>query len=289
MIDFDFHIHSAPHSSCATQSVKEAVLKAYSAGIRTIALCDHNCIDGLEEAKIECNKLGMNFVNGVELSVTVSGVSESVDGNVIHILGYNIQPDKELFKELKAQFDRDYQAQFDEKKKYLKSKGYCFSDLVANNKELRKELCANGYFSNDKDAKAFLHSDEIKKLFPPKKIPIDEVVNIIHSLGGIAVLAHPNSAENHVCLKIEQTNQIIKFLVAKGLDGLEVFHPVTVSESGVVDNLLDQAKVYNLKVTLGSDRHNCDDCDGNEYFPMADKLKTIDYNFEAIRTFWEPR
>ena len=287
MIDFDFHIHSAPHSSCAKQSVKEAVVKAYSAGIKIMALCDHNCIDGLEEAKIECEKLGMTFVNGVELSVPVSGVSESVDGNVIHVLGYNIKPDKELFKNLKAQFDRDYQAQFDEKKKYLKSKGYCFSDLVTNNKQLREELCANGYFANNQEAKAFLHSEEIEKLFPPKKIPISEVVDIIHSLGGIAVLAHPNSAENHVCLTMEQTNQIIKFLVVKGLDGIEVFHPSTVSVGDIVDNLLEQARIYNLKVTLGSDRHNCDNDNGDEYFPMADKLKAIDYNFESIRTFWK--
>ena len=288
MIDFDFHIHSAPHSGCAKQSVKEAVARAYSAGIRTIALCDHNCIDGLEEAKSECDKLGMTFVNGVELSVSVNGTSDSVDGKIIHVLGYNIKPDKALFASLKAQFDKDYQAKLVAIIEYLRANGYKISDSVTTSKELRKELCANGYFTEEREAKKFLSSEEMLTRFPPKKIPIDCVVDIIHSLGGLAVLAHPNSGEDHVHLQISQTNKIIKYLVSKGLDGIEVFHPETVSGSGVVENLLEQAKLYNLKVTLGSDRHHYDDeCYGNTYFSMADKLKTIDYDFETIRTFWQ--
>lgn len=287
MIDFDFHVHSAPHSGCATQSVQEAIAKAYSAGIKTIALCDHNCIDGLKEAKAECDKLGMTFVNGVELSVTVSGVGNGVDGKVIHVLGYNIKPNKALFDSLKSQFDKDYQIQFAAKKKYLKSIGYHFDESVATTKELRKELCANGYFSEDKQAKHFLNSEEMRRLFPSKKIPIDDVVDIVHSLGGIAVFAHPNRAENHVELQISQTNAIIDYLASKGLDGLEVFHPDTVSEEGIVANLLAQAKAHKLKVTLGSDRHHCDDRYGSNYFSMAEKLKTIDYDFESIKTFWK--
>ena len=287
MIDFDFHVHSAPHSGCASQSVKEAVLKAHSAGIKTMALCDHNCIDGLEEARTECDKLGMTLVNGVELSVLVSNIDESVDYNVIHVLGYNIKDDKELFHSLTAQLDREWQIQFVEIKKYLKSNGYRFSDSVTSNKELRKELCANGHFVNEREAKKFFNSKEMRRRFPPKKIPIDTVVDFVHSLGGIAVLAHPNRAENHVCLQINQTNTIIDYLVTQGLDGIEVFHCDTVIEEGVVPNLLAQAKRHNLKVTLGSDRHHCDDRYGKDYFSMAEKLKTIDYDFETIRTFWK--
>ena len=287
MIDFDFHIHSAPHSGCASQTVKQAVEKAYSAGIRTIALCDHNCIDGLEEAKAECDRLGMTFVNGVELSVSVCGVSDSLDGTVIHVLGYNINPDKVLFASLKEPFDREVQSRFNAIIEYLQSLGYKISDGVSTSKELRKELHTNGYFADEKEAKRFLKSPEILSRFPLKKIPIDCIVDIIHALGGLAVLAHPNSGEDHAHLQIYQTNQIIEFLAQKGLDGLEVFHSDTVSESGVVDNLLEQAKLYNLKITLGSDRHHCDDRYGNDYFSMADKLKTIDYGFDTIRTFWK--
>ena len=287
MIDFDFHIHSSPHSGCAGQTVKEAVKKAHDSGIKSIALCDHNCIDGLDEARRECEKLGMTFVNGVELSVSVRGVSDSVDGVVIHVLGYNIRPDRKLFASLKAPFDKEAEKQFEEQKKYIISLGYCISDAVKDSGELRRELINKGYFSDRKEVKKFLKSEEMKRRFPPKKIPLDKVVDIIHKMGGLAVMAHPNDGEDHVRLTKKQTNEIIKFLADKGLDGLEVFHYSTVNEEGTVENLLKQAKKYNLKVTLGSDRHYCDDRYGENYFSMAEKLEKFDYPFENIKNFWK--
>ena len=286
MIDFDFHIHSAPHSGCAGQTVKEAIKKAHDSGIKTVALCDHNCIDGLEEARSECEKLGMRFVNGVELSVSVSGVSESVDGIVIHVLGYNITPDRELFNRIKSRFDRDYVARLKAICEYLKeSRGWRIAGGICASKQLREELVSRGYFPDTAQAKSFLCSKEISDKFPEKKIPIEEVVGIIHSLGGLAVMAHPNNAENHVRLSVSQTNEIVRFLAGKGLDGLEVFHYSTVKEEGVVENLLQQAEKYNLKVTLGSDRHYCDDRYGKDYFSMAEKLKSFDYDFDSIKNF----
>lgn len=285
-IYFDFHIHSKPHSGCAHQTVKEAVNKAFESGIKTIALCDHNCIDGLAEARIECEKLGMTLVNGVELSVSVQGVSNSCDGKIIHILGYNIKPDKELFNSYKSPMDKEHRIRLKKIANYLNSCGYKVSTTIQSSKELRQELCQNGYFTDEK-AKEFLSSNEITEKFPQKKIPIDSVVDIIHSLGGIAVMAHPNRAENHVALSINQTNEIIEFLVSKGLDGIEVFHYDTVNEKGVVENLLEQVRKYNLKVTLGSDRHYCDDRYGPTYFSMEKMLNSFDYDFDTIRTFWK--
>ena len=193
MIDFDFHIHSAPYSGCAGQTVKEAVKKAFDSGIKTIVLCDHNCIDGLEEARKECEKLGMTFVNGVELSVSVDGVSENVDGNVIHVLGYNIRADKVSFDRIKSKFDKDYEERIATIVAYLKNeKGWQLTENIHSSQELREELISNGYFPDKKQVKLFLCSKDILSRFPEKKIPISEVVNIIHSLGGLAVMAHPN-------------------------------------------------------------------------------------------------
>lgn len=288
MIDFDFHIHSAPYSGCAGQTVKEAVKKAFDSGIKTIALCDHNCIDGLEEARKECEKLGMTFVNGVELSVSVDGVSENVDGNVIHVLGYNIRPDKVLFDQIKSKFDQDYKERIAAIVVYLKKeKGWQFTENIHSSKELREALISKGYFLDKKETKSFLCSKEILSRFPEKKIPISDVVGMIHSLGGLAVMAHPNNAENHVNLSTEQTNEIIKYLVSKELDGIEVFHYSTVNESGAVENLLKQAEIYKLKATLGSDRHYADDRYGNNYFSMADKLNEYDFDFAQIKNFWK--
>ena len=290
MIDFDFHIHSAPHSGCAGQTVKQAIEKAHESGINTIALCDHNCIDGLEEARAECEKRGMTLVNGVEFSVSINGVLKGVDGIVIHVLGYNIAPDKQLFNSIKSQFDREYVARIEKISKYLKaSRGWSLADGgdISSSKRLREAMVSRGYFSDVKQAKAFLCSKEIVGKFPERKIPIEDVVDIVHSLGGLAVMAHPNNAENHIHLTESETNEIIEFLADKGLDGIEVFHYSTVSEEGAVENLLKQAEKYNLKVTLGSDRHYCDDRYGDSYFSMAEKLSKFDYDFGSIKNFWK--
>lgn len=171
---------------------------------------------------------------------------------------------------------------------YLKNdKGWQLTEDIHSGEELREELISRGYFLDKKEAKLFLSSKEILSRFPEKKIPVSEVVGMIHSLGGLAVMAHPNNAENHVNLTIEQTNEIIKYLVGKGLDGIEVFHYSTVNESGVVENLLKQADMYKLKVTLGSDRHFSDDRYGNNYFSMADKLNEYDFDFAQIKNFWK--
>lgn len=288
MINFDFHIHSTPYSGCAKQTVKEAIKKAYDSKITTIALCDHNCIDGLEEARSECDKLGMTFVNGVELSVSVNGVSKEVDGNVIHVLGYNITPEKEVFNRINSRLNREDRNRTKAVIEYLKEvRGWQIDEEICTGKQLREELVSKGYLSDTKQAKLFLCSKEIIQKFPENKIPVEKVVDIIHSLGGLAVLAHPNNAENHINLSISQTNTIIEYLVSKGLDGLEVFHYSTVNEEGVVDNLLEQVKKYNLKVTLGSDRHYSDGRYGNNYFSMAEKLSQIDYDFNSIKNFWK--
>ena len=125
----------------------------------------------------------MTFVNGVELSVSVDGVSGNVDGNVIHVLGYNIRLDKEWFDRLKSKFDREYVARIKNIVAYLKNeKGWQLTGNINNSKELREELISKGYSPDNKQTKLFLCSKEILSRYPEKKIPISEVVDMIHSL-----------------------------------------------------------------------------------------------------------
>lgn len=50
---------------------------------------------------------------------------------------------------------------------------------------------------------------------------MDEVINEIHSAGGIAVLAHPSKFDNF--------DEIDKY-IEMGLDGVEVWHPLASDE-----------------------------------------------------------
>lgn len=122
MIDFDFHIHSN-YSPCASQTVSQAVQQAYAAGIDTIALCDHNCIEGLDEAKYECNRLGMTFINGVEISAKIGNEIPSLNGCVCHVLGYAFT-DYNVFNNRMESIKQQYLVRLQDIADYLFKKRY---------------------------------------------------------------------------------------------------------------------------------------------------------------------
>jgi predicted metal-dependent phosphoesterase TrpH len=75
----DFHIHST--ASDGALSPEKIVLTAKSTGIDTIAITDHNTVDGIERAAVAGRLYGVSVIPGVELSTRYKGES-------IHILGY---------------------------------------------------------------------------------------------------------------------------------------------------------------------------------------------------------
>lgn len=97
-----------------------------------------------------------------------------------------------------------------------------------------------------------IYGDVYQKLFAPggqALVELDypdvrEVLELIHSAGGVAVMAHPvqNDAE-----------QSLDELVSLGLDGVEVWHPDH-SEADV-QRLEDYARHHRLLMTGGSDFH----------------------------------
>ena len=81
-----------------------------------------------------------------------------------------------------------------------------------------------------------------------------DVINAIHSAGGVAVLAHP------ACYWAINLDSFVKSLVALGLDGIEVFYPyrrhrgvIKFHKASTVEKI---ACKYNLIMTGGSDSHH---------------------------------
>jgi hypothetical protein len=79
----DLHTHST--ASDGTLAPAALVERAAAAGIRVLALTDHDTTDGLTEAQMAARSQGITLVPGVEVSVTWGG-------RTIHILGLNIEP-----------------------------------------------------------------------------------------------------------------------------------------------------------------------------------------------------
>ena len=76
----DLHIHST--FSDGTLTPTEIVQEASRVGLRAIALADHDNIDGIPEATHAGQKIGLEVLTGVELSVVWRNFQD------IHLLGY---------------------------------------------------------------------------------------------------------------------------------------------------------------------------------------------------------
>lgn len=78
---FDFHCHSTASDGALTPDILMA--RAARNGARHIALTDHDQLAGLAQARQSAEQLGMQFVDGVEISVSWRGMS-------VHIVGLNL-------------------------------------------------------------------------------------------------------------------------------------------------------------------------------------------------------
>ena len=68
---YDLHSHST--LSDGTLTPRELVQRAAGAGVRVLALTDHDTTDGVGEALVAARSVGIELVPGVEISVTWQG------------------------------------------------------------------------------------------------------------------------------------------------------------------------------------------------------------------------
>ncbi|AIZ33540.1 PHP domain-containing protein [Pseudomonas parafulva] len=83
-MNVDLHCHST--ASDGALSPTALVARAHEHGVRTLALTDHDTLEGLPEARAACLERGLQWVSGVELSCTWGGAT-------IHVLGYDFALD----------------------------------------------------------------------------------------------------------------------------------------------------------------------------------------------------
>ena len=76
------------------------------------------------------------------------------------------------------------------------------------------------------------------------RLSVQEAIKLIHSAGGVAVLAHPYMLHN---------DALIAEFAGYGLEGIEVHYPE--HSQAMVNFYLDLAKKLNLLVTGGTDFH----------------------------------
>jgi predicted metal-dependent phosphoesterase TrpH len=115
---------------------------------------------------------------------------------------------------------------------------------------IARALLERGYVSTVEDAfRRYLVPCNVPKCY----WPMDDAINEIKRIGGIAVLAHPTTVSNDR----QELRNIIGELAGMGLDGIEVFN--NMAQVDEIEFLRRLALEYGLLMTGGSDFHGIEE------------------------------
>ncbi len=240
----DLHMHTNCSDGLCNPS--EILEKVRGANLSAFAITDHDTIDGYKVIQALRTGKDPELICGVELS---AGYNESD----LHILAYGFDPDHiELAKALtRFQEARNERGRKMVEKLTQLGVKITYQDVQKNagpgvigRPHVAEAIFDSGAVSRYNEAfEKYIGAGGpayvAKASFAPS-----EAIELIHSAGGAAVLAHPAVGGAH---------RHLEMLVGLGLDGLEVFHPEHSSED--VKKFKMAAKDFGLSITGGSDYH----------------------------------
>lgn len=248
----DMHTHTC--FSDGDLMPDELIKKAKKEGISTIAITDHDTLQGLQNITINPKEVGVTVINGIEIST-------KVPIGRMHILGYDINiNDKILNNKMKELHNRSlYSAAgiiCQLKKDY---------DIVFTTEEILEILNKNSNIGRPDVAKLLIKyglASSVQEAFDKylieayehcgkiaKGITMQESIKLIKDAGGLAVLAHPITLKRTP----DELDTLVGQLVGLGLDGIEVYHSEHSPKNS--EEYLQLANKYNLLVSGGSDYH----------------------------------
>lgn len=246
----DLHTHTL--SSDGKQPPAENVRLAHEKGLTAVAITDHDTVGGIAEALEAGRQYGITVVPGVEISTRAGGKE-------IHVLGYFVDYEQELFLSRLAR-QRETRDQRNEaiigKLNELGIAITLANVIKGIGRELKQgesvgrphiadELVRLGAAADMRDAfDKYLAEGAAAYVSPPRIAP-ELACKWILEAGGVPVLAHPG---------IYGDDALVREIIAGSeLRGIEVYH----SDHGPAEEsrYLAMAEEFGLLVTGGSDFH----------------------------------
>ncbi|OON97626.1 MAG: hypothetical protein ATN36_02820 [Epulopiscium sp. Nele67-Bin005] len=279
MYPIDLHVHST--MSDGTFTPREIAFYAKAKGLQTIALTDHDTISGVLECQEAGNLVNLKVIAGIEFSVNYFDKE-------VHMLGYFIDIHNE---KLTSHLENLVVSRHERNLKMLEKLGELgfpmeYSDIATSEKNalltrahFAQAMLKKGYVKNIDDAFNLYLGNGKPAFIPREHVDFKECIDLIHEIGGVAVIAHPGLYKSFTDEKLDK---FIKTLAEAGLDGIETIYPKYSKEQE--EEFLYLCKKYNLLPTGGSDFHgeNKKDLDigkgyGKTFVPstLLDALETL--------------
>jgi 3',5'-nucleoside bisphosphate phosphatase len=251
----DLHAHTT--ASDGTKSPTELVQLAAAEGLVGLAVTDHDTVDGVAEAMAEGDRLGVEVIPGVEISLEYKGPKVGGRRGWMHLLVYHLPLDGPLANELRQM--QDWRA----KRNVRMIKKLCELGLEMTLDEVAAAsgggqigrphfatvMLEKGYIETrqeafDKYLAAGGPAYEDKKRLEP-----DDAIARARAEGAVPVLAHPYS----LGIGGDDLRDRLAQWRDQGLCGLEVIYPEMDREvraifAGLADDL-------GLIATGGTDYH----------------------------------
>lgn len=211
----DLHMHST--ASDGSRAPEDVAAAAHAAGISAIALTDHDTVAGVPAARAAGERLGIRVITGVELSA-------EDNGREVHVLGLHlerldaIETAMEGFRQTRIDRAREMVAK-------LNALGVpvSFDAVLAEagggavgRPHVARAVVAGGWVGDQRDVFDRYIGHGKPANVPKAKLEFTDAIALIHSAGGLAIVAHPGVDFNRT--RVERA-------VGYGLDGLEVLHP----------------------------------------------------------------
>lgn len=251
--NYDLHTHSTASDGVYTPA--ELVARAASAGIKVLALTDHDTTAGLAEAEAAARETGIRLISGVEISTTWQH-------KTLHLVGLNIDAEHALLQAGLQQLDAIRTERASEMGRRLEKAG------IPGILEAAEALAGKGMLTRTHFAHCIARlglAVDVRDVFnryltagkpgyvSTRWADLDTAITWIRAAGGVAVLAHPQ--------RYQLTGSWLRRLLGEyremGGAGLEVLSGT--ATPGDVQSSTALALRFNLLASCGSDFHGPDE------------------------------
>ena len=252
----DLHTHS--NISDGTFSPQQLVEAAVEKLVHTLALTDHDTMDGLVLAEEAAKNHEIKIISGVEISSQWSRPATKKNYGV-HIVALNMQNPEPLQKALNQQ----------KKIRAERSKQICdllvpligediYADVLVKvdnipdrvtRTHIAKTLVEKGIVTRPQQAFDKYIKEGKKAYVKFDGLSLEDTIQVIHESGGFAILAHPTKYD----LSATNIRYLIEIFAKFGGDAVELPPAIEPSSTRqMVDRMITE---YDLKVSIGSDFH----------------------------------
>ncbi|HWI01672.1 MAG TPA: PHP domain-containing protein [Propionibacteriaceae bacterium] len=247
----DLHTHSSV--SDGTDAPEELVHKAAAAGLDVVALTDHDTFDGLNAAVAEGQRIGVQVLDGMELSCSSRGDS-------VHLLAYGgDQSNADLGAEM-ALVRGGRQGRLAGVLRKLAELGAPVTEAevmaqVGNSPSVGRPHIADamieaGHVRDREEAFERFLAEGGPAHVKRYAIELERGIDLVHAAGGVAVIAHPwGRGREHVL----PPALLSELAAGHALDGIEVDHQD--HDANTRAQLRTLAGELGLLVTGSSDYH----------------------------------